>query len=158
MAQKIPATVVTGFLGSGKTTMIREMLQNAGGKRIALTRPQGVRIDLKQGIQIAECIAAGAAIDSKTLCIQQEAAGFTVGPFADKVCVCRNRHVAVSGNQRQFTGLSAGTPRNHATALSVRTSAGCPPVLTAPTWRKSYPWRIPNTGERNAPPAMAAVS
>lgn len=36
MAQKIPATVVTGFLGSGKTTLIRHMLQNAEGKRIAL--------------------------------------------------------------------------------------------------------------------------
>jgi cobalamin biosynthesis protein CobW len=36
MAKKIPATIVTGFLGSGKTTMIRHMLQNAGGRRIAL--------------------------------------------------------------------------------------------------------------------------
>ncbi len=36
MAQKIPATVVTGFLGAGKTTLIRHMLQNASGKRIAL--------------------------------------------------------------------------------------------------------------------------
>jgi len=36
MAQKIPATVVTGFLGAGKTTLIRHMLQNAKGKRIAL--------------------------------------------------------------------------------------------------------------------------
>ena len=36
MAQKIPATVVTGFLGSGKTTLIRHMLANANGKRIAL--------------------------------------------------------------------------------------------------------------------------
>ncbi|KAA9007040.1 cobalamin biosynthesis protein CobW [Histidinibacterium aquaticum] len=33
---KIPATIVTGFLGAGKTTLIRHMLQNAGGKRIAL--------------------------------------------------------------------------------------------------------------------------
>ena len=33
---KIPATVITGFLGAGKTTMIRNLLQNAGGKRIAL--------------------------------------------------------------------------------------------------------------------------
>ncbi len=33
---KIPATVVTGFLGAGKTTLIRHMLENAGGKRIAL--------------------------------------------------------------------------------------------------------------------------
>ncbi|SEQ45820.1 cobalamin biosynthesis protein CobW [Loktanella sp. DSM 29012] len=36
MASKIPATVVTGFLGAGKTTLIRHMLQNANGKRIAL--------------------------------------------------------------------------------------------------------------------------
>ncbi len=34
--QKIPATVVTGFLGSGKTTLIRHLLQNAEGRRIAL--------------------------------------------------------------------------------------------------------------------------
>ena len=33
---KIPATVITGFLGAGKTTLIRHMLSNAGGKRIAL--------------------------------------------------------------------------------------------------------------------------
>ena len=36
MVQKIPATVVTGFLGAGKTTLIRHILQNAQGKRIAL--------------------------------------------------------------------------------------------------------------------------
>jgi len=34
--KKIPATVITGFLGAGKTTLIRHMLENAGGKRIAL--------------------------------------------------------------------------------------------------------------------------
>ena len=36
MQAKIPATVVTGFLGAGKTTLIRHMLENANGKRIAL--------------------------------------------------------------------------------------------------------------------------
>ena len=36
MPAKIPATVVTGFLGAGKTTLIRHMLENAEGKRIAL--------------------------------------------------------------------------------------------------------------------------
>ncbi len=36
MQAKIPATVVTGFLGAGKTTLIRHMLQHANGKRIAL--------------------------------------------------------------------------------------------------------------------------
>ncbi|MTJ79535.1 MAG: cobalamin biosynthesis protein CobW [Telmatospirillum sp.] len=33
---KIPATVVTGFLGAGKTTLIRHLLAHAGGRRIAL--------------------------------------------------------------------------------------------------------------------------
>jgi len=36
MAAKIPATVITGFLGAGKTTLIRHMLTHAGGRRIAL--------------------------------------------------------------------------------------------------------------------------
>ena len=33
---KIPATVITGFLGAGKTSLIRHALGEAGGRRIAL--------------------------------------------------------------------------------------------------------------------------
>lgn len=36
MASKIPVTVITGFLGSGKTTLIRHLLQNNQGRRIAV--------------------------------------------------------------------------------------------------------------------------
>lgn len=33
---KVPVTIVTGFLGSGKTTMLRHLLEQAHGKRIAV--------------------------------------------------------------------------------------------------------------------------
>ena len=33
---RIPVTVITGFLGSGKTTLVRHLLTHAHGKRIAL--------------------------------------------------------------------------------------------------------------------------
>jgi cobalamin biosynthesis protein CobW len=33
---KVPTTVITGFLGAGKTTLIRHLLQNAHGRRLAL--------------------------------------------------------------------------------------------------------------------------
>ena len=33
---KIPVTIVTGFLGAGKTTLIRHVLQHAGDRRLAL--------------------------------------------------------------------------------------------------------------------------
>ena len=33
---RIPATVITGFLGAGKTTVIRNLLETANGRRIAL--------------------------------------------------------------------------------------------------------------------------
>jgi len=33
---RIPCTIVTGFLGSGKTTLIRHLLENASGRRLAV--------------------------------------------------------------------------------------------------------------------------
>ncbi|KQT88554.1 cobalamin biosynthesis protein CobW [Aurantimonas sp. Leaf443] len=57
--QKIPATIVTGFLGAGKTTLIRNLLQNAGGRRIALIVNEfgdlGVDGDLLKGCGVEAC-------------------------------------------------------------------------------------------------------
>ncbi len=36
IAPKVPVTIVTGFLGAGKTTLIRHTLENANGRRLAL--------------------------------------------------------------------------------------------------------------------------
>ena len=36
LPDRVPCTVVTGFLGAGKTTLIRHVLGNAGGKRLAI--------------------------------------------------------------------------------------------------------------------------
>lgn len=59
MHAKIPATVVTGFLGAGKTTLIRHMLENAQGKRIALIINEfgdlGVDGDILKGCGIETC-------------------------------------------------------------------------------------------------------
>jgi len=33
---KVPATIVTGFLGAGKTTLVRHLMQHANGRRIAI--------------------------------------------------------------------------------------------------------------------------
>ncbi|TNE68000.1 MAG: cobalamin biosynthesis protein CobW [Rhodobacteraceae bacterium] len=59
MAAKIPATVVTGFLGAGKTTLIRHMLANAEGKRIALIINEfgdlGIDGDILKGCGDATC-------------------------------------------------------------------------------------------------------
>src|SRR5881394_3082448 len=34
MARKIPATVITGFLGAGKTSLIRRLIEQANGRRL----------------------------------------------------------------------------------------------------------------------------
>jgi len=35
-APRIPATIITGFLGAGKTTLVRHVLENANGLRLAI--------------------------------------------------------------------------------------------------------------------------
>ncbi len=35
-ARKVPVTIVTGFLGAGKTTLVRHTIENAEGRRLAL--------------------------------------------------------------------------------------------------------------------------
>ncbi|PCJ73589.1 MAG: cobalamin biosynthesis protein CobW [Rhodobacteraceae bacterium] len=59
MAGKIPATVITGFLGAGKTTLVQHMLKNANGKRIALIINEfgdlGIDGDLLKGCGIEGC-------------------------------------------------------------------------------------------------------
>ncbi len=57
--RKIPATVITGFLGAGKTSAIRHLLQNAKGRRIALVINEfgdlGVDGEILKGCGIEDC-------------------------------------------------------------------------------------------------------
>jgi cobalamin biosynthesis protein CobW len=59
MRTKIPATVVTGFLGAGKTTLIQNLLRNANGRRLALIINEfgemGVDGELVKGCKIEGC-------------------------------------------------------------------------------------------------------
>ncbi len=59
MQGKIPATVITGFLGAGKTTMIRNLLENANGRKIALIINEfgdlGVDGDVLKGCGAENC-------------------------------------------------------------------------------------------------------
>src|SRR5499426_4436430 len=59
MSTKIPATVVTGFLGAGKTTLIQNLLRNANGRRLALIINEfgevGVDGEILKGCGIESC-------------------------------------------------------------------------------------------------------
>jgi cobalamin biosynthesis protein CobW len=59
---KIPATVVTGFLGAGKTTLIRHLLDNAGGARLALVINEFGDLGIDRQILLG-CGDAGCAED-----------------------------------------------------------------------------------------------
>jgi cobalamin biosynthesis protein CobW len=58
---KLPVTVVTGFLGSGKTTLISHLIQNSGGKRLAVIVNEfgdlGVDGDILKACAIPNCPA-----------------------------------------------------------------------------------------------------
>jgi len=58
---KLPVTVITGFLGSGKTTLVRGLMQNPGGKRLAVVVNEfgdvGVDGDILKSCAIPDCPA-----------------------------------------------------------------------------------------------------
>jgi len=57
--EKIPATIVTGFLGAGKTTLVRHVLAHADGRRLAIIVNEfgelGIDGDLLRHCGIAGC-------------------------------------------------------------------------------------------------------
>jgi cobalamin biosynthesis protein CobW len=56
---KLPVTVITGFLGSGKTTLIRHLMQNPQGKRLAVVVNEfgdvGVDGEILKSCAIPDC-------------------------------------------------------------------------------------------------------
>jgi cobalamin biosynthesis protein CobW len=67
MAAKIPVTIVTGFLGSGKTTLIRHLLQHNQGRRIAVLVNEfgelGIDGELLQACQVCDGSESGSRAD-----------------------------------------------------------------------------------------------
>ena len=59
MLAKIPVTIITGFLGAGKTTLIRHVLEHAQGRRLALVINEfgdvGVDGDILRSCGIESC-------------------------------------------------------------------------------------------------------
>ena len=56
---KVPCTIVTGFLGAGKTTLVRHVLENAGGRRLAVIVNEfgdvGIDGDVLTGANVRRC-------------------------------------------------------------------------------------------------------
>ncbi|TCM86574.1 cobalamin biosynthesis protein CobW [Rhodovulum steppense] len=56
---KLPVTVITGFLGAGKTTLIRHLMQNADGRRLAVVVNEfgdvGVDGDILKSCALPDC-------------------------------------------------------------------------------------------------------
>jgi cobalamin biosynthesis protein CobW len=50
MARKIPATVITGFLGAGKTSLIRRLIEQAGGRRLGFIINEFGTLGIDRGI------------------------------------------------------------------------------------------------------------
>jgi cobalamin biosynthesis protein CobW len=57
--ERVPCTVVTGFLGAGKTTLIRHVLENAKGKRLAIIVNEfgdvGIDGEILKGCGVGTC-------------------------------------------------------------------------------------------------------
>ena len=69
---RIPATVITGFLGAGKTATVRHLLETAGGRRLALIINEfgdlGIDSEIVKGCGIEGC-AEDAVMELANGCI-----------------------------------------------------------------------------------------
>ena len=69
---KVPCTIVTGFLGAGKTTLIRHLLEHPGGRRLAVIVNEfgdiGMDAEILRGCGVAAC-ADAAIIELANGCI-----------------------------------------------------------------------------------------
>ncbi len=72
MKPRTPATVITGFLGAGKTTLVRHLIENANGRQLALVINEfgdlGIDRDLLDGCGIAGC-ADGDVVELTNGCL-----------------------------------------------------------------------------------------
>ncbi|MEM8612960.1 MAG: cobalamin biosynthesis protein CobW [Cyanobacteria bacterium P01_H01_bin.105] len=73
---KIPVTVVTGFLGSGKTTLVRHLLQNNQGRRIAVLVNEFGEVGID-----------GEILKSCQVCDEDESPGINILELANG-CLC----------------------------------------------------------------------
>jgi len=59
--EKTPVTIITGFLGSGKTTLIAHLMRNPGGKRLAVIVNEfgsfGIDGEILKGCALPDCPA-----------------------------------------------------------------------------------------------------
>jgi cobalamin biosynthesis protein CobW len=57
--EKVPVTIITGFLGAGKTTLVRHLMQNPQGRRLAVMVNEfgdlGIDGDILKGCADANC-------------------------------------------------------------------------------------------------------
>ena len=57
--EKVPVTIITGFLGAGKTTLVRHLMQNPQGRRLAILVNEfgdlGIDGDILKGCADADC-------------------------------------------------------------------------------------------------------
>jgi G3E family GTPase len=49
-AEKVPVTIVTGFLGSGKTTLVNYILQGEHGKKIAVIENEFGEVNIDEAL------------------------------------------------------------------------------------------------------------
>src|SRR6201993_3227227 len=48
--QRVPATIVTGFLGAGKTSLVRHLLAHADGRRLAVIVNEFGELGIDRGL------------------------------------------------------------------------------------------------------------
>ena len=127
LATRVPVTIVTGFLGAGKTTLVNWLLKGSHGLRICVLQNEFGSVPVDDGLIVrSERFAEVAVMTMPTGCICCKVRGDLVEglkALARGAVGCPTRQLSSHGSQAQFILEHSGRDRRYRGGEVARGSA-----------------------------------
>ncbi|EFN58314.1 hypothetical protein CHLNCDRAFT_142328 [Chlorella variabilis] len=109
-AQKIPVTLVTGFLGAGKTTLLNHILRQKGNKRVAVIENEVGEINIDNSLVVDNLLSKEDLVSMDRGCVCCSLRNDIVGALRELQSRAASRDIAYDAILLETTGLADPAP------------------------------------------------